>query len=567
VFRLAFPDTDDAMRLVEVRDFLAGQGWFDTTQYRFLPPAGASMHWSRLVDVPLAGLIFALTPVLGKELAEGVVAAGWPPLLLVVNGVVIARATYRLFGGTAAAFAIFVLSQSAYALLFVPGRIDHHNVQGTLILLASLAVARSVSFWRSAAAAGAIAGLSLAIGLESLPFVAALGLLETALWVTLGKPSSRAFLAFAVSLAVSTVALYAVQTDPGAWRVVRWDALSPPWLMLTLGSALIATGLVGAGTRLTTWRMRLGGASVLGALLLLLWAIVYPGFVGGPFGGMPPLAHELWLDRVTEALPLWRAVIQVPYASIPGFGPLLVAAVLAILAARRLGIASERGRVLAVHAALLWTGVLLCLEQIRGFYIASAFVPIVAGMAFGRGLELLKPPARANNAASALAASLALVGTVWAMGVLACDTAFHAIVPSAFVAREDKNVCKEQAALKSLERLPPGVVLAQIDLGPFLLLQTHHAIVAAPYHRNVDGLVASLESFGGSEADMRRAATTYRADYVVLCSAWLPPSDDDTAFARRLSKGAQADWLEPVDVGSGPLAAWRVRKPMDRPLR
>ena len=31
--------TDDAMSLVEVRDFLAGQSWFDMTQYR-LDPAG-----------------------------------------------------------------------------------------------------------------------------------------------------------------------------------------------------------------------------------------------------------------------------------------------------------------------------------------------------------------------------------------------------------------------------------------------------------------------------------------------------------------------------------------------
>ncbi|MGO7107918.1 hypothetical protein ACCT22_37095, partial [Rhizobium johnstonii] len=28
------PDNDDGMRLVEVRDFLAGQGWFDLMQYR-----------------------------------------------------------------------------------------------------------------------------------------------------------------------------------------------------------------------------------------------------------------------------------------------------------------------------------------------------------------------------------------------------------------------------------------------------------------------------------------------------------------------------------------------------
>ena len=47
--------TDDAMRLVEVRDLIGGQGWFDLFQYRMDPPSGLSMHWSRVIDAPLAG--------------------------------------------------------------------------------------------------------------------------------------------------------------------------------------------------------------------------------------------------------------------------------------------------------------------------------------------------------------------------------------------------------------------------------------------------------------------------------------------------------------------------------
>src|ERR1039458_7159007 len=49
----AFFDSDDAMRLVQVRSLLAGQPWFDMTSYRLDPPAGVFMHWSRVVDVPL----------------------------------------------------------------------------------------------------------------------------------------------------------------------------------------------------------------------------------------------------------------------------------------------------------------------------------------------------------------------------------------------------------------------------------------------------------------------------------------------------------------------------------
>ncbi|HLW92521.1 MAG TPA: hypothetical protein VKS78_14645, partial [Roseiarcus sp.] len=47
-----FANTDDAMRMVEVRDWLAGQAWFDLHQYRLDPPGGVFMHWTRVLDVP-----------------------------------------------------------------------------------------------------------------------------------------------------------------------------------------------------------------------------------------------------------------------------------------------------------------------------------------------------------------------------------------------------------------------------------------------------------------------------------------------------------------------------------
>jgi hypothetical protein len=51
----ALGDTDDNMRIMQVRALLHGQGWFDLRQYRMNPPLGANIHWSRLVDLPIAG--------------------------------------------------------------------------------------------------------------------------------------------------------------------------------------------------------------------------------------------------------------------------------------------------------------------------------------------------------------------------------------------------------------------------------------------------------------------------------------------------------------------------------
>ena len=47
------------------RAALPARDWFDLRQYRLNPPVGANIHWSRLVDLPIAGLILALRPLVG----------------------------------------------------------------------------------------------------------------------------------------------------------------------------------------------------------------------------------------------------------------------------------------------------------------------------------------------------------------------------------------------------------------------------------------------------------------------------------------------------------------------
>src|SRR3954468_24011775 len=75
-------DADDAMRLVEVRDFLARAMWFDLHEARIDPPAGYDTHWSRLLDAALAGLVLLLRPFTDAAMAEQLMRAVWPLLWL-----------------------------------------------------------------------------------------------------------------------------------------------------------------------------------------------------------------------------------------------------------------------------------------------------------------------------------------------------------------------------------------------------------------------------------------------------------------------------------------------------
>ena len=72
---------DNIMRLTVVRDLIAGQSWFDTTQYRMVPPEGLLLHWSRYIDAGIAAIIVPLSRFIEMDLAEQIAATAWPTLI------------------------------------------------------------------------------------------------------------------------------------------------------------------------------------------------------------------------------------------------------------------------------------------------------------------------------------------------------------------------------------------------------------------------------------------------------------------------------------------------------
>jgi len=148
-------DADDFFRLQQVRDLIGGQDWFDVSQSRFDTPEGGAMHWSRLPDLPLAGLILLLSPFVGPEAAEQFAVFWWPMVLLAVALSLVATLLSRLKAGQVGIIAgLVIFATGGAAFQFWPGRIDHHAlslVLGLGALTALLSPRRSV---RSAVAAG-----------------------------------------------------------------------------------------------------------------------------------------------------------------------------------------------------------------------------------------------------------------------------------------------------------------------------------------------------------------------------------------------------------------------------
>jgi hypothetical protein len=126
--------------------------------------------------------------------------------------------------------------------------------------------------------------------------------------------------------------------------------------------------------------------------------------------------------------------------------------------------------------------------------------------------------------------------------------------------------CSSAEDLAALAKLDRGRVMAGIDLGPGILAETPHAVFAAPYHRNVAGNTALLDTMLATPEAAARKLGTLGADYLALC----PGSLEETRYsglapeglAARLARGEAMPFLAPVSMPASSLKIWRVVRPL-----
>ncbi|MEO1100613.1 MAG: hypothetical protein AAFW65_02085, partial [Pseudomonadota bacterium] len=301
---------DDYMRLQQVRDLLAGQAWFNVDQSRFLTPEGGDMHWSRIPDIFIGGLILVFDLFTDRATAERLMAIVWPLTLLSALLATLAVSVRRIGGGRAGIIAAFFLfGASASSLQYLPGRIDHHGLIALLLLTAVNALMNREASPKSGLVAAAVLCTALSIAIESLPFTAVLIAAFGLLWVVRGHLEAPRLAAFGAGLVVFGSVFY-VFDAPGfsAARAVC-DAFGQGHMTaLAIGGVgLAALGVFGGA--MASWRTRLLAGGVLGGLVLVAVWQVAPACFGSPYRDIGDLMNEMWLSRVGEArsLPaLWK---------------------------------------------------------------------------------------------------------------------------------------------------------------------------------------------------------------------------------------------------------------------
>jgi hypothetical protein len=547
-------DTDDNMRIAQVRALLHGQDWFDLRQYRLNPPAGANIHWSRLVDLPIAGLILAFRPLLGGAGAErwAVALAPLLPYLLLLWSV--ALTARRLIDPRAYPLALLaVYFAGSTNGMFMPERIDHHGWQLAFLALGISAITDPRRL-RGGVTLGLATALSLAIGLELLIYLAIAGAAMVLFWVADWDERERLG-TYAVTLGGGTAAAFLIFASY-ANRSPVCDALSPVWLSdALLGSALML-GL--AWLSPADWKRRLLLALGAGALIAVFHALTWPQCLQR-FEGVSPEVEQLWLSHVREARPIYRhgwrtatIILALPVTGAIGWGLLLWFRRSNLELVRRIAGAAVPG--LAATVLLFWQTRTGPAAQLMAAVGAAALVWLLLPLVWKSQWS----PVRVLGAAVVV---LAGAGA-------AVPFAFNFVpgekqTPQQVAIGRANRLCNSMWGLRSVALQPKGIVFTFVDLGPRLIAVTHHNSVIGPYHRNGEQIADVMNAFRGGADQAHAIIRKYRSDYLLTC----PNSSTTTIFMSETPKGFYAqlrggqvpNWLTPVQLPKdSPFRMWRV---------
>ncbi|NLS18408.1 hypothetical protein HGP16_17760 [Rhizobium sp. P40RR-XXII] len=542
------PDNDDAMRLVEVRDFLAGQGWFDMMQYRLGLEGGTLMHWSRFIDLPIASLILFFRIFFSPEGAEAAALTVWPLMLILPLMFFMGLAGRRIAGAEGMHFSLILTSLFVViSPRFVPGSIDHDNVQlGLVALTVAMLVDESYRPRNFAIAAIALA-IQLGIGAETTPFVAVACMSVACLWTWKGEDFAPAAKAFVLTLTIAVSAAFFSLVPPRLYSTVTCDNLSLGFYGITsagcvglLLSALFASRLS------RPWRIAVLLAN--GTFVFATTVALAPQCLRNPLADLDPMLVDVWLSKVTEA----QSILSMARREPDTLGAFYATGFLAMVVCAFRILRGNRSGLHAVLMALVAVNWVIALVQVRGAEFANLLaIPPLALLIAEFRRNYMADTKNLRSALLYVVAALVSVPAVWAIGgALASKRLSNSLLVAERAKAEETADCASKAALAPISSLEPGVIVSASNMGAPLLRFAPHRALSGPYHRDQAGMLAELHI---ALAEPRQAEALLREAKVTLL-AFCKNDPQVELLSEMKSKGLYAQlgaghvpaYLEPI---------------------
>jgi hypothetical protein len=354
------------------------------------------------------------------------------------------------------------------------------------------------------------------------------------------------------SFAAGSLAIFFGTQRAGLSATDFCDTVSPAhiWAILSATAILLPALVVSPLSR----TVRLGlivfaGAS---ALAVLLWLI--PRCSAGAFGDLDPIVRIYWYANIREGLPLWEQNLQ---AAVSLVTPLVVALIAFGVSARL--VAPEKRSALATAGFFLIYSSLLSLLVFRTVSVATAFTIVPVAICLATAVQAYRTEPRLLMRLSLVPVAIALL----ASGVIAGAVVASLQTPPSVKAVASTLQCESVASVAALAQLPKANIVAPLNIGPAILMTTHHSVLASNYHRNQSALRDQIDLFRLSPEKAKSIIDRRTITHLVTC----PGEAEMEQYVRRAPHGLWAqidagnppDWLEYEGVMGKGLKVWRVR--------
>ena len=123
--------------------------------------------------------------------------------------------------------------------------------------------------------------------------------------------------------------------------------------------------------------------------------------------------------------------------------------------------------------------------------------------------------------------------------------------------------CSVRKAGNTIDLLPAGDILAPLDFGPNVLLNSNKGVLATGHHRGAKAMRDVIDAFIGTPAQARAIMHKHKLRYLMIC----PKVQEMDLYRKRAPKGFAAQlldgqvpaWLRPVPLpAASGLRMWAL---------
>lgn len=536
VSALELGDNDNYMRYVQFTSWIEFGNWYLEPMPDFNPQDGVIMHWSRLPDIPLAAISLLMMQFVDTATAYSL-AISLVPLIYLLFLAILSFAYCGHYLGTEQRFvATLFIILSPIINKFLPGSIDHHNVQllsvVAFLLVSPITKQHFQQTWR-AYLQGLIVALSLWTGLENfILWVLYLACYTLhAIWFDSTRISHLKRLCFSV-FGLGLI-LMLMNRPLVEFTHPRYDAISLPFILSFFGGGILLLAYEKTVSSYTSEIKRVLFAGLIALPIFGVIVLLYPELIKGAYADYPPLLQEFWLSNVSEARSMLTWITLHGFFSIENYFFYFIPALCYSF------ISNKTTELTLLYWLLILSLAIAALWQIRAidlcFVLSGPLQAYVIYQWFSKvKLEALK--------AIVLIAATPLV-SVFLIGSL---------FPKPSKLTKQVNELTPLIELLADYQVSDKLLLTGIETGTKVLALSDNKIVAAPYHRNIQGNSFMIESF--LETDMDKVLHSLKEQNVgyILINRdkqlhFIEKGASDGALLLRLKSGNGPKWAELIN--------------------